>query len=179
MPLLLFLAAVGFGAYLFNRDSEVKGNAPLDVASEAIKNVVYGVKAKFSTPYDELIETSAAANGLSYDILWNLLYTESRFREDIITGATRSRVGALGIAQFMPPTAVEWLGSADAALDPNKAIPGAARYLAWLIRQTGSVDAGVAAYNWGIGNVKRKGLAAAPQETVDYVASITGTDITA
>lgn len=127
----------------------------------------------FGTKYDALIVASANNAGIPPDLLYRLLYQESRFREDIITGATRSPVGALGIAQFMPATAIEWLGSEAAALDPKKAIPGAAKYLAWLIRMfSGNVKAAVAAYNWGIGNVKKKGLDNAPQETRNYVAAI-------
>jgi soluble lytic murein transglycosylase-like protein len=131
----------------------------------------------FGTAFDELIISSAAAAGIDSQILHNVLKTESHFRADIINGTTVSKAGALGIAQFMPATARQVLGSTDAALDPNQAIPGAAKYLASLIKQTGSTVAGVAAYNWGIGNVTRKGLANAPPETVDYVKAVTGENI--
>jgi len=128
---------------------------------------------QFGTKYDALIIDSAESAGIPPDVLYRLLNQESRFRPDIITGATRSPVGALGIAQFMPDTAREWLGSEAAALDPAKAIPGAAKYLAWLIRQfNGNIKAAVAAYNWGIGNVKKKGLDNAPAETRKYVSAI-------
>lgn len=150
-------------------------------ASETVDSVAVGVGAAvaqaFGTKYDTIIYSAAAANNLDPALLYRLLYEESRFREDIITGKVRSPVGALGIAQFMPATAVEELGSVEAALDPSVAIPGAARYLAKLIRSTGSVSAGVAAYNWGVGNVKRKGLANAPTETVNYVKAITGSNL--
>jgi soluble lytic murein transglycosylase-like protein len=67
------------------------------------------------------------------------------------------------------------LGSVEAALDPAKAIPGAARYLAKLQRSLGGdLTKAVAAYNWGIGNVKRKGLSAAPKETRNYALNILG-----
>lgn len=128
---------------------------------------------QFGTKYDALIIDSAESAGVPPDVLYRLLNQESRFRPDIISGATRSPVGAVGIAQFMPATAIEWLGSVEAALDPQKAIPGAAKYLAWLIRKfNGNLKAAVAAYNWGIGNVQKKGLDNAPQETRNYVAAI-------
>jgi len=146
---------------------------------EFLREGLARMKALFSTPYDQLIEESALSAGVDSTVLWNLLYAESRFRPDIIDGRKKSHVGAMGIAQFMPATAREWLGSEAAALDPQIAIPGAARYLGWLQRRLGSTDAAVAAYNWGIGNVQRKGLKAAPAETVAYVKAITGTDITA
>lgn len=110
--------------------------------------------------------------GIPAGLLHRLLRQESHFRTDIITGQKKSPVGALGIAQFMPATAVQELGSVAAALDPAKAIPGAARYLKKLYGIAGTWEKAVAAYNWGIGNVTRKGLAAAPQETRDYINAV-------
>lgn len=172
--LFFALAAVALLLYSTNAGDDA-GRAP----SGPLGDLKMGAVKIYGTAYDDLIAEAANANNIPPDVLWRLLYTESRFRDDIITGETRSPVGALGIAQFMPATAVEELGSVEAALDPWQAIPGAARYLAKLVRWTGSLDAAVAAYNWGVGNVKRKGLANAPQETINYVAAITGTDITA
>lgn len=125
-----------------------------------------------STPYRDIISDSADRFGVPVLVLAWLLWKESRYNPAIISGAKVSRVGAMGIAQFMPATAVEELGSQGAALDPSIAIPGAARYLAKLYRATGSWTGALAAYNWGVGNVKRKGLAAAPPETTDYYTTI-------
>ncbi len=125
-----------------------------------------------SQPYRAIIESAADRYGVPVMLLAWLLWKESRYLPNVINGTTRSRVGALGIAQFMPATAREQLGSEAAALDPSKAIPGAARYLAWLYNSTGSWTLALAAYNWGIGNVRRKGLAAAPAETRDYYTTI-------
>lgn len=125
-----------------------------------------------SAPYRSMIEQGAAANGVPVSILAWLLWKESRYNPRIIDGTIRSRVGAIGIAQFMPDTAVDEMGSVEAALNPPVAIPGAARYLAKLYRKAGSWEGALAAYNWGIGNVTRKGLAAAPAETRDYYTTI-------
>lgn len=107
-------------------------------------------------------------------VLHKLLKTESSFKTSIINGKTRSKTGALGIAQFMPATAKEWLGSVDNALNPTKAIDGAGKYLKWLHSSLGGWTEAVAAYNWGIGNVKNKGLAKAPLETRNYIKKIIG-----
>ncbi|NBW79187.1 MAG: lytic transglycosylase domain-containing protein [Betaproteobacteria bacterium] len=132
----------------------------------------------FGTKYDEIINQSAEANGIPPNVLYKLLWTESRFRQDIIDGRTKSPTGALGIAQFMPTTAVQEMGSVEAALDPSRAIPAAARYLSKLRAQFGGdLTKAVAAYNWGQGNVKRKGLASAPKETVNYVLSVLGINL--
>jgi soluble lytic murein transglycosylase-like protein len=125
-----------------------------------------------SAPYRYLIEQAAALYGVPVLILAWLLWKESRYNVEIIYGTKRSRVGAMGIAQFMPATAAQELGSEAAALVPEQAIPGAARYLAKLCASTGSWGSALAAYNWGIGNVQRKGLSVAPAETVDYYTTI-------
>ncbi len=119
--------------------------------------------------YLPAIEAAEQRHGIPAGMLYRLLYKESRFREDIITGATRSPVGALGIAQFMPATAREM--GVD-PLDPYASIDAAAAYLARLKRALSTWERAVAAYNWGIGNVQRKGLAVAPAETRDYIAFI-------
>lgn len=107
--------------------------------------------------------------GIPRDLLARQLYQECHWREDIISGQTVSPAGALGIAQFMPATAAQ-LGIDP--LNPAQAIDGAGRYMASLYRATGSWTQALAAYNWGIGNVQRKGLAAAPAETTNYYTQI-------
>jgi soluble lytic murein transglycosylase-like protein len=189
-PLLLFAVFAGLYAFLRGRgDSAI--SAPVDAASGAVdavagavtdaadyvQNVAADVVSSFGTAFDDLIISSATAAGIDPQVLHNLLKAESHFRPEIINGTLQSKAGALGIAQFMPATAKQVLGSTQAALDPSKAIPGAADYLASLIAKTGSLTAGVAAYNWGIGNVQRKGLAHAPAETVAYVKAVTGETI--
>lgn len=154
---------------------------PLQIAGEEITNVATDIANAIrpgawqppasAAPYLVLIEAAERAYGIPQNMLARLLYQESRYRQDIITGRTRSPAGALGIAQFMPATAAE-LGVDP--LDPASAIDGAGRYLAGLYRQLGDWKLALAAYNWGIGNVKRKGLGAAPAETQSYVAGILG-----
>lgn len=124
-----------------------------------------------AAPYVEAITKAENDNGIPPGMLGRLLYQESRFRPDIITGKKRSPVGALGIAQFMPATAAE-MGIDP--LNPYAAIPAAAQYLRRLYDALGDWGAAVAAYNWGIGNVRRKGLSAMPSETRDYVAFVFG-----
>jgi len=187
MPLIFVIAAGLLGLFLVDRVSTPQamehaapdGDAdPPATVSDTVASVGNEAKAGlmkiFGTPYDDLIKSSAGAAGIDPDILWRLLFAESHFREDIISGRVTSSAGAQGIAQFMPDTAASLRID---PLDPEQAIPGAAKYLATLIQQAGSVASGVAAYNWGIGNVQRKGLAKAPSETVRYVALITGEDI--
>ena len=122
-------------------------------------------------PYISDIYKAEEDNGLPPGMLRKVLYQESQFREDIILGNRKSRVGATGIAQFMPATAEE---QGVDPLDPKQAIPGAAKYLASLKEQTGSWEGAVAAYNWGIGNLTRQGIENAPEETRNYLQAIVG-----
>lgn len=122
-----------------------------------------------AAPYLGAIQAAERAYGLPSMLLARLLYQESRYRPDIISGATRSSAGAVGIAQFMPATAAE-LGIDPR--DPWSSIDAAGRYLAQLYRRFGDWALALAAYNWGQGNVARSGLAAAPAETRAYYSQI-------
>lgn len=146
-----------------------------DEASDIFSDTVDELKSTFtgwpsgSDPYQALIIPAGQDNGVPISILAWLLWKESRYNPAIINGSIRSTAGAVGIAQFMPATAAD-LGIDP--LDPSQAIPAAASYLARLYRSTGTWGAALAAYNWGIGNVQRKGLGAAPRETRDYYTTI-------
>lgn len=119
--------------------------------------------------YAAAIAQAEDSNGIPQNMLARLLYQECRYRADIISGATTSPAGAQGIAQFMPATARE-MGIDP--LDPAQAIPAAARYLAQQYRRFGTWTQALAAYNWGAGNVSRKGLDNAPSETRKYFTEI-------
>lgn len=131
--------------------------------------------------YKATLQSVAKKYGLPGDLLFWVAYQESRFREDIITGKKLSPVGAAGMMQFMPATAKEWgvkVGDWQSSAD------GAGRYLQWLYKQLGNWSLAVAAYNYGIGNVKKKltaangniaaALATMPKETKDYVRTVAG-----
>lgn len=124
---------------------------------------------KIPAQYLNAIRQAEAANNLPRNLLARLLWQESRYRPDIISGAVVSPAGALGIAQFMPATAAQYRIN---PLDPFQAIPAAGKMMGELYKRFGSWDAALAAYNWGQGNVAKKGLAAAPKETKNYFAQI-------
>lgn len=111
--------------------------------------------------YDPLFSAAESRYGLPAGLLRRMAYQESRFNP-----AARSPVGAVGLLQFMPATAKQF---GINPLDAGQSIDAAGKYMAQLRKQAGSWTAAVAAYNWGIGNVLRKGIAAAPPETVAYM----------
>jgi len=112
---------------------------------------------------------SAQDNGLPIAFFANLIWQESRLQRDAI-----SRVGALGIAQFMPRTAAE-AGLLD-PFDPRQAIPASARLLHTLREHFGNLGFAAAAYNAGarrVGEWLDRGHAL-PSETRNYVLRVTG-----
>jgi soluble lytic murein transglycosylase-like protein len=122
-----------------------------------------------AAPYLKAIAEAEAKHGIPSMMLARLLHQESRFRQDIITGRVRSKVGATGIAQFMPATAAEY--GID-PVDPFASIDAAGLYLSRLYKRFGTWKQALAAYNWGQGNVARRGLERAPTETVNYFTQI-------
>jgi soluble lytic murein transglycosylase-like protein len=123
-----------------------------------------------------VLASSAAQHGLPPGLLEAVGYRESRYRPEIIDGRVRSSAGAVGVMQIIPRWHPE-LGEAG-ALDPQRAIPYAARYLRQLHGQFGSWRLALAAYNWGQGNLQSKDLADGiigddwPSETRAYVDEI-------
>jgi hypothetical protein len=83
-----------------------------------------------------------------------------------------SSAGAQGHFQFMPATAKQY-----GVTDPNdltQAATGAAHMFADLLKSTGGdIAKALAGYNWGIGNLSRKGMEAAPLETRNYIQKVT------
>lgn len=140
----------------------------LDTMNQTIRSVLWTAPSA-AAPYLSAIAAAEARYGLPDNLLARLLYQESRYRPDIITGKTKSPAGALGIAQFMPATAREF---GINPLDPFQSIDAAGRYLAQLFKRFGNWDEALAAYNWGQGNVARKGLDSAPAETRNYFSQI-------
>jgi hypothetical protein len=122
-------------------------------------------------PYADTFETAARTHGIDAGLLKTMAMTESSGNPN----AYNEKSHATGLMQFVPATARE-LGIDPS--DPHQAIDGAARYLKTL-KETfgGDMTQAVAAYNWGMGNLQRKGLDRAPEETRNYVKKILGVEI--
>ena len=118
--------------------------------------------------------TSAQDNDLPVQFFANLIWQESRLRDDAV-----SKKGAMGIAQFMPDAARET--GLDDPFDPLQAIPASARLLQKLRMQFGNLGFVAAAYNAGAHRVadwlQRRG--SLPQETRTYVVRVTGLSVDA
>ena len=111
--------------------------------------------------YDAAFTAAERKYSLPAGLLRRMAWQESRFNKD-----AKSPVGALGLMQFMPATARSFNLN---PLDPFASIEAAGKYMAQLFKATGTWSKAVAAYNWGVGNVLKKGIAAAPKETIAYM----------
>jgi soluble lytic murein transglycosylase-like protein len=103
-------------------------------------------------------------------------------------GAVNEATGARGLAQITPiawKDLVQWHPEKYGGLDyerdifnPEVATEAARDYLAIIMRYLDNanlpvnLDNVLASYNWGIGNLKEKGLNKAPKETREYIAKI-------
>jgi len=178
-PLIAAAAMLAYAGYEWSKQQE-SGNVITETFDQITDQITEGVSDvansltgysynKVPEQYRAAIAAAEASHGLPDQMLARLLWQECRYKESIITGRVRSPAGALGIAQFMPATAAE-MGIDP--LEPFAAIDASARYLRSLYKQTGQWDKALAAYNWGIGNVNRKGMSRAPTETKNYFTQI-------
>jgi hypothetical protein len=115
---------------------------------------------------------SAKENDLPAPFFANLIWQESGLQRDAVSPA-----GALGIAQFMPETAVDV--RLQNPFDPRQAIPASARLLRALRADFGNLGLAAAAYNAGPHRVRDwlDHHRALPHETRSYVVRITGRSV--
>lgn len=107
-----------------------------------------------------------AKHQLPPGLLAAVAQTESSWNPNAV-----SPKGAQGLFQFMPKTAESY--GIDPR-NPQQAAEGAARMYGDLLKQYGGdVKKALAAYNWGSGNIQRKGLENMPTETKDYIRKVT------
>ncbi len=121
-----------------------------------------------------MIQAAARANALPVDFFTRLIWQESRFQPNEIGPLTRTGEHALGIAQFMPGTAIEH--GLFEPFNPVAALPKSSEFLAELRDEFGNLGLAAAAYNAGPQRVRDFliGLRELPLETRNYVRAITG-----
>ena len=127
--------------------------------------------AQVPTQYRDAVYQSAIQNNLNPDMLASQIYTESRFNPNAV-----SRVGAQGIAQFMPDTA-RGMGLAN-PFDPMASIAAMGRHMRQLMDQYGNDEtSALVGYNAGVRTRNRfqasgRDVAVLPDETRNYVRTI-------
>lgn len=108
-----------------------------------------------SDRYDSLFQYYAARHGLD----WRRIKAQA-MAESSMNPRAMSKVGAMGLMQFMGATWNEW-GKGD-PMDPEASIEAGCRYMAHLYSCFGEIPDpedryrfALAAYNWGRANVNR------------------------
>jgi len=100
--------------------------------------------------------------GLPRGIMYHLIDIESKGKLDAV-----SKKGAKSLFGIMPGGISGFTGNIN---DPGDTALFAAKTLSQLIHHFGgSIEHGLAAYNWGMGNLARKGLHRAPKQTKNYI----------
>lgn len=114
-------------------------------------------KPKPPMEHQELIEMYAEENEIPVDLLAAVIMTESAFNH-----MAKSHAGAIGLMQILPSTAKDMCRrmklkyEEDMLTDPETSIKIGSYYLRYLYNNTGeNWDTACAAYNAGIGNVKK------------------------
>jgi soluble lytic murein transglycosylase len=141
-----------------------------DIPSEAWR-------AAFPLPYELNLRTEATRNRVDPMLVAGLIRQESAFESKAM-----SRVGAMGLMQVMPQTALKLARElrvryARARLtDPGYNLELGSRYLANLIRDFGTPEAALAAYNAGEDHVMEWTTGQNYLETAEFVESIPFTE---
>jgi Transglycosylase SLT domain len=122
-------------------------------ACAPLPGVNFGTLRLNLASYAAEIRAAATQHGVDEAIVRAIIHAESSFNPN-----ARSRVGAQGLMQLMPPTARRF--GVSNAYDPGQNIHGGVQYLAWLLkRYNGDLTLAAAGYNAGEGAVdKYKGV---------------------
>lgn len=145
-----------------NSEYHVKANKSMATGSTSFSS--YMEKTK---DLDDIFERAAKKYNVSVDLLKAIGKAESGFDPNAV-----SRSGAQGVMQLMPATA-KYLGVTD-SFDPEQNIMGGSKYIAELLQKyDGDTKLALAAYNAGMGNVKKYGGIPPFKETQNYVVKVT------
>jgi hypothetical protein len=120
-------------------------------------------------PFNKGIEALAAEKGINPNIIHAIINRESQYDENA-TG----EVGEWGLMQIKPDTAKDLGLTPENAYDPEANVRAGTTYFLQLYdKYDGDLRKALAAYNWGQGNVDRKGLEEMPESTKEYIENIT------
>lgn len=155
---------------IYNSETLIYGNKQSNaVRTPLLSKFEVGGEFRNGGQYDAVINAAEQKYRLPAGLLHGVARTESQYNPNTYNEKSK----AAGMFQFVPGTAREF------GIDPydvNQAADAAGKYLSQLIKQTGSVEDALRAYNFGIGNVQKwkQGKKALPLETQQYVGKVLG-----
>ncbi len=117
------------------------------LASIACGLFIFAPLSVQASPYDALISSQAAANGVPEALVHRVIVRESKYRADLV-----GRGGTMGLMQIKLATArgVGYTGTATGLRDPETNLTYGIRYLAGAYRAAnGNFDRSVAYYAGG------------------------------
>jgi soluble lytic murein transglycosylase len=167
------IAAGHYGAGM----SEVRQAIPQLEARRIPDIPIEAWRAAFPFPYELNLRSEAARNRVDPMLIAGLIRQESAFESKAM-----SHAGAMGLMQVMPKTALKLsremrVRYARARLtDPGYNLELGSRYLANLIRDFGTPEAALAAYNAGEDHVTEWRTGQNYEETAEFVESIPFTE---
>lgn len=119
---------------------------------------------------DEHFKMLEARDGLPANTLRTIATIESSGNPNAVGPETKYG-SAKGMFQLVDTTASDLGLSGRDVFDPVKASDAASRYMKYLLKDNGGdLNKAIASYNWGIGNLQKKGMENMPEETRDYIA---------
>jgi len=131
-------------------------------------SAVYSGKPK-EPPLVQRARFYAEKHGIQPELFFALIKQESNWKTDAVSG-----VGAAGLTQLMPKTALSECGlGSEERFDPDKNLDCGAAYFSAQLTRFGRVDLALAAYNSGPNRVAKLGRIPRIKETQNYVRNIT------
>lgn len=116
---------------------------------------------------DGIIDRASQRFQVDSGLIKAVIKAESNFNPNAVSSA-----GAQGLMQLMPSTA-RGLGVTN-SFDPEQNVMAGTRFLKQMLdRYDGNINSALAAYNWGPGNLEKKG-GLLPRETREYLMRVKG-----
>ena len=164
---------------LSKKTEETTQSSKTETQKSTIKNPVKDdshnisrLSNKDSTQYNNLINKYSEQYGVDPNFVKAVIKQESRFNPRA-TGISTKYGRARGLMQLMPDTAKQY-GVTD-LYNPEQNIKAGVQLLSDLSKQyNGNKKMILAAYNWGSGNLNKKGFENRPNETRDYINKVLG-----